>query len=311
MRDNRFDNLKAFLMLTVVLCHLFELFPGTLKYRIYIFIYAFHMPLFIFISGYFARFDIKNIVCKLLYPYVVFQVIYCAFTQNRIQRITPHWILWYLLCLAMWTLSLSVAGKKPYIALIISIVLSLLSVYSDKIGKPLALGRFFAFYPFFMLGFVAKKEGWLNRSIRHSKAFGAPLLVLAFWLTSAVLPYIKTSWFYHSESFFVTGETLLWRAILFGIALLWCGGFLLVAPKKRIPVLTDCGKYSICIFLLHGLVVYAFRLYFSPFILSEMQNLVLAVFIAIMLCLAFGNKYVHKVLSPLLVFPLQNAKKVV
>ena len=311
MRDNRFDNLKAFLIFSVVLCHLFELFPGTLKYRIYIFIYAFHMPLFIFISGYFAKFNIKNILTKLLYPYVIFQVIYCLFTGNRVQFLTPHWILWYLMCLILWSLTFKIADFKPFVLLIISVGISIFAGYFEQIGKPLSLARFFSFYPFFLMGYIAKKNNLLAFEFKGKKVVGILILVVSFLLTKAILPYIKTSWFYHSESYLSSGETPVWRFILTTIAVLWCVGFLFIAPKKKMPCITEIGQYSISIFLIHGLVVQGFKIYRNPFAFSENMNLIFALLVSAVLCFALGNGFVFKLLSHLFVFPLQNAKNVV
>lgn len=311
MRDYKFDNLKAFLIFSVVLCHLFELFPGTLKYRIYIFIYAFHMPLFIFISGYFAKFNIKNILTKLLYPYVIFQVIYCLFTGNKLQFFTPHWILWYLFCLILWSLTLKLADYKPYLLLIISVLLAILSGYIEGVGKVFSLARFFSFYPFFLLGYISRKKDLLSFEFKFKKGLGAVLLVLAFVLTKAVLPYIKTSWFYHSEPYSVSGETALFKILLLGIAVLWCMGFLFVSVSKKLPIISEIGRYSISVFLIHGLMVQGFKLYFNPFLFSENSNLGLALLITAVFCVLFGNRFVFKTLSPLFVFPLQNAKNMI
>lgn len=51
------DNLKCFLILCVVIGHMLELVYAGGGYRI---IYSFHMPAFIFVSGYFARFRKKR-----------------------------------------------------------------------------------------------------------------------------------------------------------------------------------------------------------------------------------------------------------
>ena len=57
MRDNRIDSLKGFLIVLVVLGHLLreccDLNGFNLNMTIYI--YSFHMPLFILISGFFTR----------------------------------------------------------------------------------------------------------------------------------------------------------------------------------------------------------------------------------------------------------------
>lgn len=49
-RSSRFDNLRALLILLVVFGHCQELIQKNLLYRV---IYSFHVPAFIFLSGYF------------------------------------------------------------------------------------------------------------------------------------------------------------------------------------------------------------------------------------------------------------------
>ena len=58
-RDYQFDNIRLLLIFFVVFGHLLESFAiGSLLYR---FIYSFHMPVFIFINGYFdAILSVKN-----------------------------------------------------------------------------------------------------------------------------------------------------------------------------------------------------------------------------------------------------------
>ena len=77
-RDYYFDNLKFILIFLVVLGHYCGSYlESWLMLGIYNFIYSFHMPLFIFISGYFSRNiayqrikDINN----LLIPYFYIQL---------------------------------------------------------------------------------------------------------------------------------------------------------------------------------------------------------------------------------------------
>ena len=64
------DNLKFLLIIFVVIGHYTQQFRAdneTLQ-RIYVFIYSFHMPAFIFVSGYFAKVEPKKIaVLNLLF----------------------------------------------------------------------------------------------------------------------------------------------------------------------------------------------------------------------------------------------------
>ena len=68
-RDLGLDNIRALLIFLVVFCHLCELFHGKITDRLYLIIYSFHMPCFLFLSGYYARFDAKKVAKHLLLPY--------------------------------------------------------------------------------------------------------------------------------------------------------------------------------------------------------------------------------------------------
>ena len=78
-REYRFDNAKFILILLVVFGHILEHFQGRYVPGIYRTVYLFHMPMFIFISGYFAKFDRKkntvqadNSVCD--FPFIAYRI---------------------------------------------------------------------------------------------------------------------------------------------------------------------------------------------------------------------------------------------
>jgi len=84
-RDSYFDNAKFFLIFFVVFGHMIQSYIQDKEsiFALYKTIYAFHMPAFILISGYFAKGlcskgYIKNLAKKLLVPYLIFQGIYCT-----------------------------------------------------------------------------------------------------------------------------------------------------------------------------------------------------------------------------------------
>ena len=74
-REYQYDNMKFILILLVVFGHLLEYIRGDISENIYR-IYTFHMPVFVFISGYFAKFKKKKIIFQLLLPYLVLLTIY-------------------------------------------------------------------------------------------------------------------------------------------------------------------------------------------------------------------------------------------
>lgn len=79
-RDYLFDNYKALLIILVVIGHFIE--PAyknnTLLYTLKWLIFSFHMPAFIFISGYFSKRELSfgTLVRKLAVPYVIYELLY-------------------------------------------------------------------------------------------------------------------------------------------------------------------------------------------------------------------------------------------
>src|SRR5699024_467396 len=88
--------------------HLIEIYQEN-YYELFTFIYAFHMPLFIFISGYLAKRMKLHKIINLILLYLIFQtffnwVLYLTgdypnlqFTYGR-----PHFHLWYIVSLGFW-----------------------------------------------------------------------------------------------------------------------------------------------------------------------------------------------------------------
>ncbi|WP_368917457.1 acyltransferase family protein, partial [Staphylococcus haemolyticus] len=75
-RDYFFDNARAILIFLVVFGHMIQPYTSESKYlsALYLLIYSFHMPSFLFISGYFAKHldkphYLENVAKKLIAPY--------------------------------------------------------------------------------------------------------------------------------------------------------------------------------------------------------------------------------------------------
>ena len=112
-----FDNLTAVLITLVVFAHLLEpILYGKTK-SIYLFVYLFHMPLFVFCSGFFAQNRPTRVLTNMLYPFAIFQILYTLFNQLVLGKNTllqfgvPYWILWYLIAMAIWMLLVPLIEK--------------------------------------------------------------------------------------------------------------------------------------------------------------------------------------------------------
>lgn len=191
-RDYRMDNIKGILIILVVFGHLLELVlqDNPLAHRIYCMIYIFHMPMFIFTTGYFSRYNLKKVCFQLLYPYLIFQTLYQVFSievlnsKAGMQYETPYWILWYLFTVIVWTVTegiwnikLSqrlvslVCGRevspeqvKQVNKVLDAIIFTLFFVVSIQcgkwsfVGRTYSLSRILVYFPFFIAGAFTRKR---------------------------------------------------------------------------------------------------------------------------------------------------------
>ena len=166
-RDYLFDNYKALLIFLVVLGHFLDLCYNNTPflYLLKWFIVSFHMPAFLFVSGYFSKKDmpVRIIIQKLLIPYLVFEVIYYVFYTFILHRETglyllyPKFSLWYILALFFYRLVSPLLIKIPY-HIALTVFSGLLIGLSGMKDNFLSLPRIIVFFPFFLFGLHFKRE---------------------------------------------------------------------------------------------------------------------------------------------------------
>ena len=280
-RDFRMDNIKAILILLVVVGHLMELHlkTGTIK-TAYKIIYSFHMPLFIFISGYFARFRIKKLIAGLLVPYFVFQTIYICFLNyilhepTKLQYSKPYWILWYLMAMFIWCLTVPLIEKGGHLRHLLFLILSVAGAigigYIRKIGMNFTLSRVFVYYPFFILGHyistIMRNEDDKQYLIDFYHRHFYEILIASGAAFGAVIGYIirfmqKYSyvWFYESAPYAVSHETPLARLLHLIIASVCIIYIFLLVPNIRFNFFTRLGSKTKPIYLCHGFIILALK----------------------------------------------------
>jgi fucose 4-O-acetylase-like acetyltransferase len=135
--------------------------------RLYLVIYSFHMPVFIFLTGYFAKFNRKRIGLGFLFSYVVFQTLYLVFDGIVIQKIdcseiqfqytTPYWLLWYLMAITFYYLLIPMIDTKDIrvklVILLLAVVIALLVGNDYSVGMYMTLARAINFFPYFLAGY--------------------------------------------------------------------------------------------------------------------------------------------------------------
>ncbi len=169
-RIEKWDNLKFFLIYTVVLGHFFRSYSEMSLVRgLVLIIYSFHMPLFLFLSGLFSKHTIerKNFIRIFSYLLIFFfmrLIIQAANAGNGAAFRSPFslresgapWYMFALFCYCLLTMVLRrLNGPAVLIALI---ALACIAGYSDAVGDFLILSRIIVFYPFFFAGYLLREE---------------------------------------------------------------------------------------------------------------------------------------------------------
>lgn len=172
VRDERIDCVKYWLIVLVIAGHVFmceEFSDRPSCVAVWEWIYMFHMPLFVFLSGYFSRKKdkkkLKAAILKLLEPLIIIQsasifgkyLFFGSITINDI--LIPWFALWYLLSLVFWRLLLQIIPDKILndikLILIITFGLSVLPSFLPP-DNILSIRKTMTFMPFFFMGYYMK-----------------------------------------------------------------------------------------------------------------------------------------------------------
>ena len=266
-RDYLFDNYKVILIFLVVVGHFIQpaygnnMILNALKWMIV----SFHMPAFIFISGYFSKRDIPLMISirKLAIPYLVYEVIYFLFYTFIIQKETglylarPKFSLWYLMALFAWRIITPYVKRIPY-HMILSIIAGLMIGCSDIPGNYLSIHRILVFYPFFLAGvyfdrsfitkFRTKKTQWIAGA-----ATVASLVLVAFGpfarMYSAKIFYGRYNYESLEQS---TLEGILCRIACYAISFALTYALMFIISEKQTRY-SYIGPRTMAVYLFHGL----------------------------------------------------------
>lgn len=316
-RDHGFDNIRGLLMMCVVLGHVLEVsapFHGsTYLYRV---IYSFHMPVFWFLSGYFARFSPGKILHSWVIPYGIFQGLYILFarlalnTDIPLQFTTPYSHLWFLLAGILYQLLLPLFDtddtKKQLLTLAGVFAVAILIGNEETVSYYASLSRFFVYQPWFVMGLYYRKAVRKNAAFicRPPKLIVYALVPAAVVCSAAGMYFLNISreMLFCSYPYCELGYTPVTRCIIMLMSLSWLAFFLyLVKPVcgRRIPLLTGIGQNTMPVFLLHQFITKAIPV-FAPDLIDTPG---LIVVFTLALLLFFGNPFWSRIIRILCLDP--------
>lgn len=297
-----YDNIKGLLIILVVFAHLLEpanTLTGIAKY-IYLLIYSFHMPAFVYVTGVFSSFKPKKDFVRLILPYIVFQFLYVIFAvyvlKDKVKPplTTPYWLMWFLPCTFLWRFVDSIlkkTGTKVYCVLIpVFFALALLAGKCGKIGHTFSLSRLICFMPFFMLGSALGVKKRINKSYAVFCLVGYIICFALYVLFK--LNDITPDVFYYTYSYKAMNYSALIRLWIMLAAVLATLCLVAFMPDKR-TYLCRLGQNSVCIYLLHGFIVKLLNK--IQINLSVSLKIVLALLLALIITYVLSLPIVKKV----------------
>ncbi|MFC7430708.1 MULTISPECIES: acyltransferase family protein [unclassified Agrococcus] len=278
------DNAKWLAMALVVVGHAIQ--PIALDSDValvpYLVIYAFHMPFFGVISGYFTTEkpgakQYGRVIGDLIVPYVVFETIWSiveALVSGTwsFNPVTPSWTLWFLLALAGFRVVLPVLARLRW-PLVWVTLLAILIGYFDDVDQTFSAMRAIQMLPFFVLGWELRKGDLVRRWLATTRTLWPRVAaVAAFALVGAVVALLPDlwrelsirHWLFLDRAYAEVPEIgeggVAWyygtvRLAIMVVTTMLIAAALVLVPRRATPF-TAWGAATMSIYLLHTFVLY-------------------------------------------------------
>lgn len=268
VRDPWLDNAKMALVTLVVLGHGWFLLPdGVLSDQLYDFLYFWHMPAFVMVTGFLSRGftwsgpRLWQLVRTVAVPYVVFEAALVLF-QTRVGGeqmsqvfLDPHWPVWYLVAFFLWRLATPVLRAVPG-AGVLAVGVSLTAGFWAT--PVLDLYRVLGFLPFFVLGLQATPERLAQLRRPAARAVAVPVLASTLLAARFLDGWAGRDWLYYGHSYADLGatgpEAVVTRVGVLTAGLLAGLAFLALVPSRE-GWFARLGPATLVVYLFHGFAV--------------------------------------------------------
>ncbi|MFE9558771.1 acyltransferase family protein [Streptomyces sp. NPDC006703] len=231
-------------------------------------VYAFHMPAFILLCGYFSKSftgrpdQIRRLLTGVLLPYLIFDALYAAAyhylrgTPFTATPAVPVYLCWFLLALFLWRLTAplwNVLRRPVATAVVIS-----LAAGTVEMSQDLALPRVLMFLPWFVVGLRMRSEHFVRLRTPAARCCAIAVFVAALCLARMLSPAPGDDWLSMSSGYRDLHSTflhyLLARLELFAVSAALVAAFFSLVPGRRMRI-TALGAVTMYPYLLHGLLI--------------------------------------------------------
>lgn len=320
-RMQKWDILKLVLIFLVVLGHVAEPYLNNFHIlkALWYWIYTFHMPLFIFVTGLFSKKNINekryNKIVSYFFIYVMTKVLGLLFglMDGRVfhfSLFTEGGFAWYMLAVFEFSLITIVMKRfpKPYV-FFFSILLGCVIGYDGSIGNFLALSRIIVYYPFFFAGYCLDAE-----KIVHflSKTYVKVISAIYFLVYSAVILFKLDDIYFTrpllsgKNPFSALGEYaeygLLFRLGYYVLVFLFCASVIALIPNRldKKGHIARLGSRTLQVYILHFAIIYFMRGYLDMEAIFGNTSYYLVIPISLLITWFFSLKFWEKPLGYLI-----------
>ena len=297
------DNFKVLLIFLVVFNHIiaFNLVKvDTVVRYVWYAITIFHMPAFIFVSGYLSKKPqnaLKNFK-NLLIPYILGYTL-TWYSQIWLGRSVDYEILrptgtvmWYILALFIYRLTIEALGKIRFIVPI-SIAIALWAGTRPEFTTFLSASRIVVFFPFFVAGYLWKSEYITAVRKFKGKWVLVPISAVLLW---AIPNYMITNdmgiaIFRGNHGYKLCGltdpEGIILRLLMYLVSFILIYTLLALLPDIKLP-LTYVGRHTMGIYFFHyPIMIIMNGLYILQ--IPEMNNVWVLLGVSLIFVLVLGS----------------------
>lgn len=271
-RDTKWDNIKFILITCVVTGHMIYLFLGdsVLAKGIYLWIYSFHMPAFLFLSGMFSKHAVETKNSRRILDYLAIYLL-----MKTLQSVANYFVNgkvtfrffweagpgWYALAMAVYIFISSIlkdVDKRKL--LLLAVLAGCMAGYDNHLGDHFASARIVTFYPFFLLGLYLEPEEIKKTMKKPVRVISGIILFATFLITILyterfywMLKLFKGKYAY-AQAGVIGLRGPVYRFLLYiGMLLMAYCVFAVISSKKK--WYSDIGRNTLPIFIFHPVAI--------------------------------------------------------
>lgn len=313
MRNIKFDNMKFLLIVFVVLGHMCGNFFNTVDFAksLYLFIYSFHMPALIFISGFFIKKGIKDRNMNYLGKYIIiyFMIIIVnklsefllgnfngsvsLFSENGIQ-----WFMMSLFFYFIFTILLSRYNK--YAVLIILLCVGSLAGFDKGLGDNFSSARTITFYIYYYLGY-SFSDIKLNQIsdklyMKILAGFNFILLFAVLFSKWGVDNFGVLAGFLGGGSVYSANHMIIWRLISYIVGIVLILSLYILMPNRNL-IISKFGQRTLNVYIFHLCLLSIYNKFIFSRFTNNLSLFIVSVFVSILIAIILSSKSIDKVMN--------------